>query len=336
MRRPSTSLGALLAATLVIAGCGSAGDDDSADAAQSSGDPVAIATTTMLGDVLADIIQCAGGTAETLMPVGVDPHDFSASSEQVASVVSAPLVVANGLGLEEGIEAALESAELDGAVVMEVAALVDPIEFGDGSHEGDERSDEDEHSEGDDHSEEEHAHDDGSLDPHFWHDAGRMAEAAELVGAELADLTGDDAYAACGTEVHDAIMEADEEVRDILAAVPADRRVLVTDHDALGYFAGAYDFEVAGVVIPGGATLAEPSSQELSELVETIEDEGVRAVFSNNANPTDLVPAVAAEVGTEVEVVELYIGSLGPPGSSADTYVGMVTTNAERIAAALR
>jgi ABC-type Zn uptake system ZnuABC Zn-binding protein ZnuA len=249
-------------------------------------------------------------------------------------MVTAQLVVANGLGLEEGLEAALESAEADGAAVMEVAPLVEPIEFTGGSHGGDDHSDEGDHSD-EELSEEEHAHDNGSMDPHFWHDAGRMAEAAELIGAELAKATGDDAYAACGTEARATIVEADEQVREILAEVTADQRVLVTDHDALGYFADAYDFEVAGVVIPGGATLAEPSSQELSELVETIETEGVQAIFSNTANPTDLVPAVAAEAGTEVDVVELYIGSLGPDGSGADTYVGMVTTNAKRIAAAL-
>ena len=349
MRRPSTPLAVLFAVGLAVAGCGTDGtDDDGADPAQeASGDGAAVATTTMLGDVVADIVECAGGTSETLMPVGVDPHDFSASSDQVASMVSAQLVVANGLGLEEGLESALEGAEADGAVVVEVAPLVDPIEFGGGhSHEEDEEhsetddhSDEEDadedHSDKEDHSDEEHAHDNGSLDPHFWHDVGRMAEAAELIGADLADRTGDDTYGACGTEVHDELVEVDTEVRDILAAVPADQRVLITDHDALGYFADAYDFEVAGVVIPGGATLAEPSSQELSELVETIKTEAVPVVFSNNANPTDLVPAVAAEVGDDIDVVELYIGSLGPEGSGAETYVGMVTTNAERIAAAL-
>ena len=124
-------------------------------------------------------------------------------------------------------------------------------------------------------------------------------------------------------------------MRDILAAVPTDRRVLVTDHDALGYFADAYDFEVAGVVIPGGSTLAEPSSAELADLVQTIDAEGVSAVFSNTANSTALVDAVATEAGTQVEVVELFIGSLGSPGSGADTYAGMVTTNAQLIADAL-
>jgi zinc/manganese transport system substrate-binding protein len=173
------------------------------------------------------------------------------------------------------------------------------------------------------------------MDPHFWHDAARMAEAAELIGAELAEVTGDDAYATCGTEVHDALMQTDQQVRDILAAVPADQRVLITDHGAFGYFAQAYDFEVAGVVIPGGSTLAEPSSAELTALVETIKAEGVPAIFSNNADPSDLVPAVAAEAGTDVEVVELFVGSLGPEGSGGETYAEAMTTNAQRIADAL-
>ena len=320
MRRPASTLGVLFAAGLVVAGCGApSSDDQSADGTVASAQAVlAVGTTTMLGDVVGDIMGCANGTADTLMPVGADPHDFSASSEQVAALVDADLVVANGLGLEEGLADALEGAEADGATVMEVAPLVDPIEFAAGGR-----------------SDEEHADEHGSMDPHFWHDAARMAQAAQLIGAELAEVTDDDAYATCGTEVHDALMQTHEQVRDILAAVPAGTRVLVTDHDAFGYFAQAYDFEVAGVVIPGGSTLAEPSSAELAELVEVIEAEGVPAIFSNTAVSSALVDAVAAEAGNQVEVVELFVGSLGPQGSGADTYAGMVTTNAQRIADAL-
>jgi zinc/manganese transport system substrate-binding protein len=323
MRRPSSFFAVLFAAGLAVAGCGTTGTvEDSTDTAQdTSGGGVAFGTTTMLGSVVGDIMECAGGTAETLMPIGADPHDFSASSEQVAALVDADLVVANGLGLEEGLSDALAGAEADGAAVMEVAPMVNPIEFGAGVHS---------HEEG-----EEHAHEHGSMDPHFWHDAARMAEASEMIAAELAEVTGDDVFATCGTEVHDALIDTDEQVRDILAAIPAEKRVLVTDHEAFGYFADAYDFKVAGVVIPGGSTLAEPSSAELAELVEVIQAEGVPAIFSNTANISALVDAVAAEAGTQVEVVELYVGSLGAKGSGADTYTGMVTTNAQLIADAL-
>ncbi|GAA1859973.1 metal ABC transporter substrate-binding protein [Microbacterium koreense] len=338
MRRAAGSVTALLAAGLVLAGCSSSTEpgDDSSDGA------FVVATTTMLGSVVGDIVACAGGNAETLMPAGADPHDFSASSAQIASMASADLVVTNGFDLEEGLTDAIDSAASDGATVLGVAPEVHPIEFGAGGHEDEhDHSEEDAHNHEDEHAEDEHdhdhahAHDHGSMDPHFWHDAARMAEAAELIGAELGEVTGDDAYVACGTEVHDTLLETDAQVREILSAVPAERRVLITDHDAFGYFADAYDFEVVGTVIPSGSTLAEPSSAELTALVETVNTTGVPAIFSNNANPTDLVDAVAEEAGTDVEVVELFVGSLGEAGSGADTYTGMVTTNAQRIADAL-
>ncbi|MGB9372639.1 MAG: metal ABC transporter substrate-binding protein [Jiangellales bacterium] len=316
-----------LTAALVLAACGT-GDEPTA---QGSDEVSVVATTTILGDVVGRVAQCAGASSTAVMPAGVDPHDFTPSSEQVATMVSADLVVANGLGLEEGLVDALVSAESDGATVMEVAPLVDPLPFAGGSHDDETHSDEttDATDEPDDHD------DDGDLDPHFWHDAARMAQAAALVGAELASLTGDDAFATCGDEVAAELAQTDAEVRDILAAVPQPQRVMVTDHDAFGYFADAYDFEIAGVVVPGGATLAEPSSQELSDLVAVIQDEGVPAIFSNDAAPTSLTEAVANEAGTEIEVVELYVGSLGPPGSDADTYDALVLTNAQRIATAL-
>jgi zinc/manganese transport system substrate-binding protein len=313
------ALATLGTTALLLAACGtSSPDEDAADSAQGVS---VVATTTMLGDVVAQVTACAGGSTTTLMPVGADPHDFSPSSEQVASIVAADLVVANGLGLEEGLADAIESAEVDGATVLEVAELVDPIEFGGHGH-----ADEEEHS-----GEEEH----GDLDPHFWHDAMRMATAAQLVGDELAAATGDDTFSECGQQVADDLRGTDAEVREILSRLDDDQRVLVTDHDALGYFAEAYDFEVAGVVIPGGATLAEPSSQELADLVQVITQEGVPAIFSNTAAPSDLTDGVAAEAGATVEVVELYVGSLGPQGSGAQTYAGMMLANAQRIADAL-
>jgi ABC-type Zn uptake system ZnuABC Zn-binding protein ZnuA len=317
-----SALALLGSSVLLLAACGSADPAESdAATAGTGGSAAIIATTTVLGSVVGDVAGCAGGTTQTLMPVGTDPHDFAPSSQQVADLVGADLVVANGLGLEEGLQDALEAAAADGARVLEVAPQLDPLEFGAGGH-----PDEDEHAGEDEH---------GSLDPHVWQDVARMATAAEIIGTELADLTGEGAYRDCGTQVHDELMVVDDQVRQILAAVPEDRRVLVTDHDALGYLAAAYGFEVVGTVIPGGSTLAEPSSADLAALAATIEAEGVPAIFTNSASPSTLADAVAAEAGTHVQVVELYVDSLGPSGSGADTFAGMVTTNAQRIADAL-
>lgn len=316
MRRAAAlGLGCAVAlGSLTLTACGGTSPDGTAAGTSpgsttgASRPPVTVvATTTVLGSVVGEITDCAGGTTQTLMPAGADPHDFAPSARQVASLVTVDLVVANGLGLEEGLQDALASATTDGATVLEVGPQLDPLPFG--------TSD--------------------SLDPHVWQDVGRMATAAELVGTRLADITGDDTYRTCGVTVHDHLQQVDDQVRATLATVPESRRVLVTDHDSLGYLAAAYGFEVVGTVIPGGSTLAEPSSAELAALARTIEERDVRAIFTDATDPTALVDAVAAETGTRVQVVSLPLDSLGPPGSGAETYEQLVTGNAQRIADAL-
>jgi len=281
-----------------------------------------VATTTILGDVAQRIVSCADpeATVTTLMPIGADPHDFSASSTQVAEIVQADIVIANGLGLEAGLDDALDNAASDGAQVIEIADMVDPIPFGDhaGEHADDEKSDE------------EH----GDEDPHFWFDMNRMAMAAEIIGDEIATDNGQQ-YAECGREVADEIRAAEADVRALLESVPTDQRILVTDHNSLGYLAEAYGYEIAGTVIPAGTTLAEPSSAELADLVQVMKDEGVRVIFANTADPTALSDAVASEVGGDVQVVELYVGSLGEPGSDGEDYLSMMRTNATLISNAL-
>jgi zinc/manganese transport system substrate-binding protein len=121
----------------------------------------------------------------------------------------------------------------------------------------------------------------------------------------------------------------------MLADIPASRRKLVTNHDSLGYFADRYGFEIIGAVVPGGSTLGDPSSAELAGLVEKISSAGVPAIFAETTEPTALAEAVAREVGDDVVVVELYTGSLGEQGSGADTLIGMLLTDAGRIAGAL-
>lgn len=310
--RPRTILTAagLAASVLVLAGCGSdTGPASSTGTGAGGAGARVVATTTIWGDITGQVVECAGaGEVTTLIPVGSDPHDFSPSSQDVAAMVSADLVVANGLGLEEGLAQSLESATSDGATVLEIAAQVDPLPFGaDGAAED---------------------------DPHVWHDVARAARAAGLIGGELTKVTGNPAYAECGTLLQGELMTVNDAVATTLGTVPEDSRILVTDHDALGYLAAAYGYTVAGTVVPGGSTLAEPSSAELAALSAVVREAGVPAIFANTANPQALVEALASEVG-DIAVVDLYVDSVGAPGSGADTYQGMVTTNAQRISDAL-
>lgn len=335
-RRGLPLVGLAAAAALALGGC-SAGEG--ATAGEGAGaDPVAVATTTQLGSLLNQITTCAGASSETVIGPGDDPHDFSASSRQVAQLATAELVVSNGLGLEAGLQTALDNAAADGARMLEVAPTVDPLPFG--AHEQDHATDGHDHD-GQDYDSQEHGsqepggHDHEGLDPHFWMDAARMARAAELIGVELAEATGDRQFADCGAEVAAELEDVDAQVRQILEGIPADHRTLVTDHEAYAYFAAAYDFEIGGVVIPGGSMDAEPSSGEMAALVAQMEREGADALVTGAGTGNKLVAALSAETGGEIPVVELYEGGIGPEGSGAETYAEAMVLNARTLAEAL-
>jgi zinc/manganese transport system substrate-binding protein len=293
--------------------------------------------------------------------------------------------VANGYGLEVGLVNALDAAARDGATVIELGSLIDPLPSGASSHDhddddhaDDDHADDDHGHDDDDHADDEHGHDDddhaddehghddddhadddhghddddhadddhadddghdhGDEDPHFWHDPHRMADAvpglAELIVEALPELDADALRdrARALAEEYDAV---DDEVAEILAAVPDERRYLITNHDTFGYFAVRYGFEVIGTVIPGGDTLAAPSAADLAELIEEIREHDLPAIFADNTIAPGLVRALADEAGVDVEVVTLYTDSLGEPGSDADSYVGMLLANARLVATAL-
>ena len=290
--------GRFLLVALTLAACGGGPDEAEEGLA-------VVATTSIVGDIAAGVLGDEG-EVEVLIPIGVDAHDFSPSSQQASMLATADLVLANGLGLEAGLEDVLESVADDGVQVLELAPLVEPIEFSDG----------------------------GALDPHFWMDPMRVGDAALAVADAL------DAHHPGGWQERAASyaagMEAtDGEIERALSVVPPDHREMVTNHEAFGYFAARYGFETIGVVIPGGSTLTEPSSAELADLVEVMEQSGTSAIFAETTQPTALAEAVAAEFGGDVEVVELFTESLGEPGSGAETLSEMLLTNARRISEAL-
>lgn len=283
--------------TLVAASCSSA---DTADGAV-----LVVVTTTVLGDVAANVVGDSA-VVEVLIPLGVDPHDFQASARQVARMAEADLVVANGLGLEEGLGDVLASLGGDGHPVLLVGELLGPLRLIEGR----------------------------GPDPHIWLDPLRMVAVTGLIAGALEQVAPEGRWRVNADRYTAELEAADAEIQAILAAVPEGRRMLVTNHDSLGYFAERYDFEVIGVVVPGGSTLAQPSSADLAALVRVIEQSGVPAIFAETTEPASLAESIAAEVEDDVAVVELFIGSLGGPGSGAETYIEMLLTDANRIAEA--
>jgi zinc/manganese transport system substrate-binding protein len=307
MRRPWII--ALLLLVVAGTGCGESGSDDGSDL-------VVVATTSVIGDLVGELVGDEA-IVEVLIDGSQDPHDYSPSAAHMGLIDSADLVVANGLGLEAGLADLLSGSGPD-TEVLQLAELVDPIPFGD-------------HAEADEDAGDDHA----GEDPHFWLDASRMARAATLVAAALDRVAPDPVWAERGSALEARLLELDAEIEATLAAIPPGNRRLVTNHDALGYFAERYDFEVIATVIPGGSTLAEPSAADLADLVRTLAAHDIRAIFADTSSPRLLAETVAAELGDSVRIYDLYTGGLGVPGSGAGTYAGMMRANAATLVEAL-
>jgi zinc/manganese transport system substrate-binding protein len=389
-RRPVRAVATGLTLALVLAACGTDGDDEAVPEAASevgaSADPITVvATTSILGDIAGELVG-DDGEVTVLMGPGVDPHAYSPSARDAATMREADLVVANGLQLEESLVSTIEATAEAGVPVFELAPLVDPIEFdgsahdhghddeGDDAHddegdhahddEGDHAHDDEgdhAHDDEDDHAhddEDDHAHDDegdhadddhdghdhGPEDPHVWFDPQRMVTGVEELAAALAEVAPQVDAAEWESRAADYVAqleEIDAELAAAFDAVPDERRVIVTNHDALGYLADRYDLEVVGTVIPGSSTQVEADARGFSELVATVEEYEIDVVFADNTDSLRLAEQLASEVvgrsDVELEVVQVATDALGEPGSPTDSYLGLLretgTTIAERLAA---
>ena len=184
--------------------------------------------------------------------------------------------------------------------------------------------------------EEEHeGHGHGLKDPHFWFDPIRVKTAVDDIASRLSviNLSQGDAFRANASAFNAKLDELHSWTEEQVSAVPEDRRVLITSHDSLGYFANLYGFKVIGVVL-SITTEVEPSPEDLVDLVEEAREYGVPAVFGETTVSERLAKTVATESGAEF--VALYSGSLGSGDSPAATYIGMIRTNVERIVDALK
>ncbi|WP_144786020.1 zinc ABC transporter substrate-binding protein AztC [Microbacterium sp. BH-3-3-3] len=297
MRRTLAALAA--AALLCLTGCaGSAASDR----------PLVVVTTNILGDVVSNL---AGDDIDvmTLMRPGADPHSFEISAAEAARMRSADLLVANGLGLEEGLQHHLDAAAADGVstIVAGDAVTVLPYTSTDA---------------------------DGADDPHFWTDPAQMIAVVDRLTPELEKLGGA-AVAERSAAYRAQLEELDADMTATFAAIPAERRALVTNHHVFGYLAARFDFRLIGAVIPGGTTLAAPSASDLADLVSAIDEAKVPTIFAESSSPDRLVRALADEADRSVEVTELFTESLTDASGDAPDYLTMMRVNTQRIVTGL-
>ena len=275
------------------------------------GRPRVLATTTVVADL---VRQVAGDRAlvECLMGPGIDPHSYKPTPADADRLARADLVVASGLHLEGRLAAVLERLG-ERRPVLAVADRLPRdrlLTAAEGLH-----------------------------DPHVWFDAGLWSLCPPLVAEALATIDPSEAaaYRRRGAAAAAELVALDGRVRDRLAAIPAERRVLVTAHDAFRYFGRAYGVEVVGV--QGTSTESEAGLHDVNRLVELLVSRRIPAVFVETSvadrNVAALVEGARARGHAVAIGGRLYSDSLGEPGSGAETLAGALEANVGTIATAL-
>lgn len=309
MKILNTLLAIVMAATILTA-CG--GDGQGAQAIDSR--PInVVATTGMIGDTAANI---GGDRVEVtaLMGPGVDPHLYKASASDVNRLDDADIIFYNGLELEgrmTDIFVRLASSRPTVAVAADVdpGLLREPEEFN------------------------------GKYDPHIWFDVQLWIPVARAIERELSELDpgSADLYKANADAYVTQLEELDRWIVEQMSSIPDEQRVLITAHDAFGYFGERYGMEVEG--LQGISTASEAGAADVQQLAAYIAERGIRAIFVESSVPQATIEAVQAAVrsrGAQVEIGgELFSDAMGSAGTDEGTYIGMIRHNVETIVAAL-
>jgi ABC-type Zn uptake system ZnuABC Zn-binding protein ZnuA len=264
-----------------------------------------LASTEIIGDVAA-VIARGHVRIRVIIPQGTDPHAFEPSPQDAALLEQADLIFVNGLNLEEPLVPLLESA---GSRMVSVSEGIVTLER------------------------EEHDQEEGGADPHVWTNPLNVKIWADNIAEALSELDPDHAadYAANAAAYKAELDELDGWAQDQIGQIPSEERVLVTDHEALAYFADRYGFEIVGALIPGFSTVSEPSAGELADLEGTIGEFDVKAIFVGVSLNPSFAEQVAADTG--IQLVPLYTESLG---GLAPTYLDLIRYDVNAIVEALK
>lgn len=290
----------------------------------------AVASFSILGDIVREV---GGGdvSVDTLVGPDGDAHEYEPTPGDAKKLSAAGVLFVNGLDFETWMPRLAKSSGFSGQTVV-ASRGVAPRKFAEAGGKGDHDDHDHDHDHGHDHKE---AHHHGDADPHAWQDLSNGVIYARNVAEGLA--AADPAHAQAYRERAQAyiarLQALDAEVRKTFAAIPAERRKVVTSHDAFGYFGDAYG--VAFIPAMGVSTDAEPSAGEVARIIEQVKRERVPAVFVENISSPRLVQQIARETGAKVDGT-LYSDALSKPGQPGATYLEMFEWNARQLAAALQ
>jgi manganese/zinc/iron transport system substrate-binding protein len=304
---PGPSLAVALLITALSTGCGRVDPDPDPR-------PFVVATTGMIAEMVARI----GGDevrVEGLMPTGVDPHLFKPSQGDVRRLDQASVIFYNGLHLEGKMTEILGRMSRHRQTVA-VAERVPPDQLLAAEDFEDQ------------------------FDPHLWFDVALWTKVLDPIEEALIELLPDHAatFRERANALRKELLELDAWAETALEAVPPERRIVVTAHDAFGYFGRRYGFEVLG--LQGISTVTEAGLQDVERLVQRIVEDRIPAIFIEASIPPRSIEAVQAACAARGHRVaiggELFSDSMGPPGTEEGTYAGMVRHNVRTLVDALQ
>ncbi|MBS7531661.1 zinc ABC transporter substrate-binding protein [Hazenella sp. IB182353] len=299
-------LGIIMILSIITACDSDVTNDEGADVIQVT------ATTGMI----ADTVKNVGGehvSVTGLMGPGVDPHLYKASQGDIGKLDQADVIFYNGLLLEGKMQEILEKMGKH----KEVIAIADHMNKNNLMETADKQ-----------------------IDPHIWFDVKLWIQATEKVkeGLIQVDPTHKADYEQQAAQYLEQLKELDTYASEQLATIPEEQRVLVTAHDAFGYFGRAYEVEVVG--LQGISTASEYGLKDVKQIVDLLVERKIKAVFVESSVPKRSIEAVvqgAKEQGHEVIIGgELFSDAMGSPGTKEGTYIGMVRHNVDTIVKSLK
>ncbi len=241
---------------------------------------------------------------DSLLPAGTDPHSYQPTPQDMAKIEQSQLIIINGAGYEQFLAGLIAGAEKN---VIEASAGLSPGE--DAEH---------------------------GVDPHMWLDPNLVVAYVENIRRALTeyDPDGVEVYQSNADAYITKLQELDDWIKSQVELIPADKRLLVTNHEAFGYFAERYDFDVVGTIVPSFSSNAAPSAQQMAGLIDEIKRLNAPAIFLDTADNNTLAKQIADETGITV-IDDLHLESL-TEGSPAATYFEMMKYNVSRIVEALK
>jgi zinc/manganese transport system substrate-binding protein len=299
---------------LIAAAVAAMGQGAFASTAEAQDKLPVVATFSILGDIVSNV----GGdrvTVKSLVGPNGDAHVYSPSPADAKTLSDAKVVVTNGLGFEGWLARLIKSSNTKAPNVVATKGIKPRKLAGKHSH---------------DHG---HSHADG--DPHAWQSVANVKNYVSNIrdGLIAADPAGKAAYEANAAAYLTRLDALDREVREAVAAIPPERRKIITTHDAFGYFKDAYGVEF--IAPQGVSTDSEASARDVARIITQIKKQKIPAVFMENISDTRLLTRIAGETGAKLGGT-LYSDALTDEKGPAPTYIDLIRHNIRTLSAALQ